>query len=245
MTVTVNEVPESTDSTGDIVEVLESAAADLAEEIEAAEDAKVTPDLDEEIMRVEAAHLAAQAEESAAAGVADEAEHHKLMDRVRWLTAKRDRLRAARAAQLAEAAEQRRREAVARAEEILTVETPLSAVVAAYRAAEQALDQLVQACAARQGAVEDASRLLRRAGVATPGGTRPSVTLDGSGLHGFGDAEAGPMVGELVLAVSEKHKLTSQGGTRLADVLARVAPRVSRGKVARLAAQQDAGGRAE
>jgi hypothetical protein len=218
-----------------IIEALEEAAADLAAEVLDQEDAEVTPDLDAEIKRAEEELAVAEAVEEAVAGSGTVEEHHRAADSVRFFRRKLERLRTQRAEQLAQEAERRRQEATAAAERLLVEEHPLDHVVAAYREATASLDALVAACATRQTAIEDAARLLRRVGVSVPSGPPPSVTLPGSGLHGFGDAEAGPMVAELIMDIGEKHNLTSQGGTKLSDVLARVAPRVSRGRVARLA----------
>ncbi|MCK9496813.1 MAG: hypothetical protein M0R75_15165 [Dehalococcoidia bacterium] len=225
-------------TTNTIIEALKDAAADLADEVQDIEDRETTPDIDAEIIAAEAELASAEQAETEAAGVADPEEFHKLADAVRWCRARVERLRAARVVQLAAAAEQRRQEATAEAERLLVEVHPLSDVVSAYCSAEQALHGLVQACEARQGAIEDVARLLRRAGVSVPsGGPAPSVTLP-SGLHASGDLNAGQLIAEMVLDVAEKRHLATDGHTALVSLLSRSISRVSRGRVARLAKRE-------
>ena len=104
----------------------------------------------DEITSTESELAQVQAEERSAAGVADPDEHHRLMDRIRWLTGKLNRLRDRREAILARQVQERKDAALVEAERILTEETPLSDVVAAFRAAELALENLFGACGTRQ-----------------------------------------------------------------------------------------------
>ena len=189
----------------------------------------------DEITSTESELAQVQAEERSAAGVADPDEHHRLMDRIRWLTGKLNRLRDRREAILARQVQTRKDVAAEDATRILT-ETPLGDVVDAFRYAESAIENLISTCGARQEAVRKAARVLRGGGWSASSltGAKPVVVLAGD-QHSLDDAAAGPLVGELMMVLSTRHGLRTSGGRSLTDVLGPVVPRVSRGRVARMA----------